>query len=56
FNRKSRVFSSQIPHLSESNAFILCEYPHLTRKSCIFSSQIPHLSENHTFSLQESSI
>ncbi|EPJ32743.1 hypothetical protein CP061683_1955, partial [Chlamydia psittaci 06-1683] len=35
--RKSRVFSSQIPHL--------------TRKSGAFSLQIPHLSENHVFSL-----
>src|SRR5699024_11937167 len=33
FKRKSRVFSSQIPHL--------------TRKSRVFPSQIPHLSKNH---------
>ncbi|EPP35908.1 hypothetical protein CP8484711_2533, partial [Chlamydia psittaci 84-8471/1] len=42
FKRKSRVFSSQIPHL--------------TCKSRILTSQISHLSENHAFSLQESPI
>ncbi|EPJ32424.1 hypothetical protein CP061683_1827, partial [Chlamydia psittaci 06-1683] len=33
FKRKSRVFSSQIPHL--------------TPKSRVFSLRIPHFSENH---------
>ncbi|EPP35174.1 hypothetical protein CP10139811_1338, partial [Chlamydia ibidis] len=40
FKRKSRVFSSQIPHLAS--------------KSRVFFSRIPHLSENHAFSLHES--
>ncbi|EPP37320.1 hypothetical protein CP10743SC13_2274, partial [Chlamydia psittaci 10_743_SC13] len=42
FKRKSRVFSSRIPHL--------------TQKTRIFSSQIRHLSKNHAFSLHKSAI
>ncbi|EPP35266.1 hypothetical protein CP8484711_2552, partial [Chlamydia psittaci 84-8471/1] len=41
FKQKSRVFSSQIPHLCENHVFFL---------------QIPHLSKNHAFSLRESPI
>ncbi|EPP34408.1 hypothetical protein CP10139811_1160, partial [Chlamydia ibidis] len=42
FKRKSRVFSSKIPHL--------------TQKSHVFFSRIPHLSENHAISLRKSLI
>ena len=61
--KKSRVFSSRIPHLSEKHTFslrkspiyakitrFLFENPPFKRKSRIFSSEIPHLSENHVFS------
>ncbi|EPP34930.1 hypothetical protein CP10139811_1331A, partial [Chlamydia ibidis] len=53
FTRKSRVSSSQIPHLSKITHFLF-ENPPFKRKSRVFSSQIPHLSENHVFSLRES--
>ncbi|EPP35018.1 hypothetical protein CP8484711_2914, partial [Chlamydia psittaci 84-8471/1] len=41
FKRKSRVFSSRIPHLCEN---------------IVSSMQISHLSENHAFSLHKSPI
>ena len=61
--KKSRVFSSRIPHLSEKHTFslrkspiyakitrFLFENPTFKQKSRVFSSEIPHLSENHVFS------
>ncbi|EPP35252.1 hypothetical protein CP10139811_1329, partial [Chlamydia ibidis] len=53
FNRKSRVSSLQIPHLSKITHFLF-ENSHLTWKSRVFSSEFPYLSENHAFSLRES--
>ena len=66
FKRKSQIFSSQIPHLSENHAFSLREspiYAKITRflfanppfmwKTRVFSSKIPHLTrKSHIFNLQ----
>ncbi|EPP35738.1 hypothetical protein CP10139811_1240, partial [Chlamydia ibidis] len=43
FNQKSRVFSSQIRHLTPNSCVFSSQIPNLTRKSRVFSSQIPHL-------------
>ena len=69
FKRKSRVFSSEICHLSESHVFssrkspilakitrFLIRNPPFKQISRVFSSEIPHLSENHEFSPRKSPI
>ncbi|EPP35197.1 hypothetical protein CP10139811_1312, partial [Chlamydia ibidis] len=69
FKRKSRVFYSQIPHLTRKsrvfprefriyakNTHFLFSNPPFKQKSRLFSSQIPQLCKNHAFSLRKSPI
>ncbi|EPP36490.1 hypothetical protein CP10743SC13_1446, partial [Chlamydia psittaci 10_743_SC13] len=54
--RKSRIFSSQIPHLTRKPRVFSSRFPQLTRTSHVFNLQIPCLCGKLAFSLHKSAI